>query len=363
MKTIQFPAYFRITMLLILSALVVYVLSVAKTILVPLALALLVSLLLLPICQRLERWHVPRIGAILLCLLLVISMLAGLIFFLSQQIMSFSDELPEITKQFTKFADNIQEWVTTKFGIDSEQQINYLKDGAQEIASYGGTALSSTAGATGSVLTVLGLLPIYIFFLLYYREFFREFTFRLFDENHRHAVAKVQQRIRTIVLSYLTGLMIVVLILSVLNITGLMIIGVKNAIFFGVMAGLLNILPYVGTFIGSILPILYALISMDSLWYPAAVAALFIVVQQVEGNFITPNIVGSKVSLNPLAAIVALLIGGSIWGLVGMVLAIPFTAIFKVICDAVPGMHPIGFLLGEPAKEMKPEAQPEETEI
>lgn len=136
-----------------------------------------------------------------------------------------------------------------------------------------------------------------------------------------------------------------ILILSVLNFTALSIIGIKHALLFAVFAGFLNVIPYVGPIIGSTLPIAYALLTTDSLWYPIAVFASFYVIQTIEGNFLTPKITGSQVSLNPLMTIIALFVGNFIWGLAGMILFVPGLAILKVIFDEIEGMEAYSFLL------------------
>jgi predicted PurR-regulated permease PerM len=158
-------------------------------------------------------------------------------------------------------------------------------------------------------------------------------------------------KIERVVRSYILGMFIVILIVAVLNSLGLMLLGIQHAIFFGVLAAILIVIPYVGIIVGSLLPILFALVTKDSLWYPVGVLGLFWGVQVLEGNFITPNIVGNKVSINPFAAILALFFSGIVWGIPGMVLSIPLLAIFKVICDAVKPLQSIGFLLGVPPKE------------
>jgi predicted PurR-regulated permease PerM len=145
-------------------------------------------------------------------------------------------------------------------------------------------------------------------------------------------------------------------IIAVLNTVGLLLLGIEYAFFFGALAAFLNIIPYLGIIIGSILPIMMALLTKDSIWYAVGVAGAFTAVQFLEGNFITPNIVGSKVSVNPLAAIVALIFGGMLWGPSGMILSIPFTAIVKVILDNIESLEPFGFLLGEPP--LAPERNP-----
>ena len=102
---------------------------------------------------------------------------------------------------------------------------------------------------------------------------------------------------------------------------------------------------------------LLAIVTMDSPWYAVGVIGIMSFVQFLEGNFITPNIVGSKVSVNPLAAIVALFLGGQLWGLSGLILALPVTAILKVILDTIPSLEPFGFLLGEPVHEVEAEKE------
>src|SRR5690606_16338229 len=139
-------------------------------------------------------------------------------------------------------------------------------------------------------------------------------------------------------------------IVAVLNTAGLLIMGIQYAWFFGTLASLLMLLPYIGIAIGSILPALFALATKDSAWYALGVIIWFQVVQFLEGNVITPNIVGSKVSINPLMAIISILLGGMLFGLAGLILALPLTATIKVIFDAIPSMNAFGFLIGEPEK-------------
>lgn len=139
------------------------------------------------------------------------------------------------------------------------------------------------------------------------------------------------------------------LMVAVVNCIGFSWMGVEYPIFFGILTGLLLIIPYVGIWIATIFPILFSLISLS----PAntfAVIAWVAVVQFIEGNFITPLVVGSKVSVNPMVAMFALLIGELIWGIPGLILALPLTAIMKVIFDHVPALEAYGYLLGEAPK-------------
>ncbi|SDL75919.1 Predicted PurR-regulated permease PerM [Catalinimonas alkaloidigena] len=353
MMKIKLPLYAQVVLILIGITILVSFLDVAKSLLAPLAFSLLFALLLLPVCSRLERWRFPRSLAIVISLLLVIAVVGGIIFVFSNQILHFRSEIPELTEKFNEYVDSIQSYIETRFGIESEAQSQYLKDSAMEVASSSGRILSSTAGATTNTLAAAALVPIFFFFLLYYRDFFKEFLYRLFRPEHHSTLGEVLNHIKELIQSYITGLLTVIFIISMLNSVGLLVLGVRHAFFFGFLAGVLNIIPYVGVFIGSLLPIAYALVTMESPWYAVGVAAIFWFVQFAEGNFITPNIVGSKVSLNPLTSIVALLIGAMIWGPTGMILSIPFTAMLKVILDYIPGYRPLGFVMGEPEVERK----------
>jgi predicted PurR-regulated permease PerM len=155
-----------------------------------------------------------------------------------------------------------------------------------------------------------------------------------------HRTSQVSQK-------YLVGLLIDITILAVLNSIGFLILGINHAILLGVIAGLLNIIPYIGVLIGSIFPIFMALLTKDSIWIAIGALAVCVFVQFLDNNFITPKVVGSAVSINPLATMIALLIGGSVWGVAGMMLFIPFLGMVKVILDNVESLRPFGFLIGE----------------
>jgi predicted PurR-regulated permease PerM len=125
----------------------------------------------------------------------------------------------------------------------------------------------------------------------------------------------------------------------------LLALGIDHAIFFGILSGVLTIIPYIGIIIGALFPLIMALITKDSLWYAVGVVIVFTVVQFLEGNFITPRITGSKVSINALAAIIALVIGGKILGVAGMILAIPAIGVLKIVLSHSQHLKPFVILL------------------
>src|SRR5690606_12034553 len=243
-------------------------------------------------------------------------------------------------------------WVEESFGIERTEMMDQLREQGNKLAANAGSVVTATFGSIGNMVAGVILVPLFSFFLLYCRDFFREFFFRAFRSVPHTKVDTTLSKIYDVVQSYLLGLITVMGIVAILNTAGLMLMGIEYAWFFGTLASLLMLLPYIGIAIGSILPALFALAVKDNAWYAVGVVAWFQVVQFLEGIIITPNIVGSKVSINPLMAMIAILLGGMLFGLSGLILALPLTATIKVLFDAIPSMEAFGFLIGEPEKEL-----------
>ena len=203
----------------------------------------------------------------------------------------------------------------------------------------------------------LALIIIYIFCFLLYNHSFREFAFALLKTERHTEAASLINNVQKLVQNYLIGLFTVILIIGTLNSIGLLIIGVDHAIFFAFFAAMLTIIPYIGISIGASLPIVYLLLTRDSAWPAVGALAVMITVQFLESNFITPKVVGSKVSVNPFVAIVALLVGGELWGLPGMALSIPLTAILKVLLDSRSATKAFGYFLGSEFTDNKTDPQ------
>ncbi len=346
----EFPGYFKYTIILLGIILSFYALIVAKSLLIPLSLALMFALLLLPLSHRLEQSRVPRSIASFLCILILVGSIISVGYVLSLQIDSISRELPALNEKVEEKLNDIQSFFEARFGIDENKQSAYFRRSVTDFLENSGTIYKTTFTITAGILNYLIIVPIGLFFMLYYRSFFKEFLYKLTPRQRHDRLERVLGQIQQVMQDYILGLFMVIAIVAALNIIGLWVIGIRYAIFFGFLAALLTIIPYIGIFIGSLLPILYALLTTDSLFYPIAVAIVFWLVQVLEGNFITPTVVGNKVQLNPFAAILALLVGGSIWGPAGMILFIPFLAMLKVIFDAVDDLQPFGFMLGVPTE-------------
>jgi predicted PurR-regulated permease PerM len=359
-KDKETPTYQKLASIFVALIAGVFILYTLRETLIPLAFSILLAILLHPVCAWLEARRIPRIGAILMSILVFFIVIVVIVYVVSVQIGSFAEELPRITEKAEVLLDQTLTMGERYLNLSRTQQVSEAKKYLINTLSEGRAVLLNTLVTTTGAISTFILLPLYIFFLLLYRDFFRMFVHKAIKAVPNEELNILLKKIYDVIKSYLSGLFLVILIVGVLNSIGLLIIGVPHAIFFGFLAGFLILIPYIGILIGSVLPALLSIVTLDSPWYAVAVIGIMSFVQFLEGNFITPNIVGSKVSVNPLAAIVALFLGGQLWGLSGLILALPVTAILKVIFDSVPSLEPYGFLLGEPIHEVA-EAKLEET--
>ncbi|MDO7851877.1 AI-2E family transporter [Hymenobacter convexus] len=335
------------TFLLIGFSLLVFVLHKLDGILLPLFFSALLSTLLLPLVVRLENRRWPRVLAILVAILLLVGGIVGLIILFGTQIMDLKAELPLIQQKLVVMFDQGQQWLHDRFGMRVMSRDEFIDSSLSSAKKSAGGFLGTTLSTTAGVLSVLTLVPIYIFCFLYYRDHMRQFMFRFVAPDKRTGVLHTMDNIQTVVQAYIQGLLTVIVIVAVLNAIGLLLLGVKFAIFFAIFASVLAVIPYIGIMVGATIPALITLVETGSTGKAAAVVGVFVFVQFLEGNFITPMITGSKVSINPMAAIIALILGGELWGTPGMILSIPLVAVLKVVFDANKTTEPWGFLLGD----------------
>jgi predicted PurR-regulated permease PerM len=146
---------------------------------------------------------------------------------------------------------------------------------------------------------------------------------------------------------------IVYLIVGTLNSLGLLALGVPHAILFGFTASILTFVPYIGIIVGSLLPITMAWITYDSIWYPIGIVGIFTVVQYLEANIIFPLAVSSRLNVNTLVMLLSIFIGGLLWGVVGMILFVPFVGIAKLIADHNPKWGTVSMILGMSNEKIK----------
>lgn len=333
--------------LLVVAALLITGTILASDLIIPLAFGGLFSVVMLPAVKKLEERRIPTALSITLVLLATIIVMGLFIWLIVGQVVSLVNDLPSLETKFQHFIENTSQMLLRDFGISTAEQNKMLADVMRTFSAYAGALLLGTTNTLSTVIQI----PIYIFLFLIYRDKFRDFFVSILRTKEDLAWKKDVERV---VQGYLSGLMLVTLIVAALNSIGLMIVGIDHAIFFGILSGVLTIIPYVGIIIGALFPIIMALITKDSIWYTIGVVIVFTIVQFLEGNFITPKITGSKVSINALAAIVALVIGGKILGISGMILAVPAIGLLKILLAYSWRLKPFVILL-----EDTPPEQPE----
>ncbi len=331
--------------LLLAICLSVFVLMQAKIILVPLVFAIILFLLLLPLHQRWLSTLPNRILAVLLTLLSVLFPLALVITFFSLQIADVIQQLPSIGDDLQEGIQEIVLWVSENKLLQNFDFSAWTKENLSKVLEEPINLLQLGISESTQTLSSIVLTFIYLLFLLLYERGIKRGAYMIID-NSRTDWREILGEIRKMIQKYLRGVLIVMVILAVLNSFGLWLIGIDYPVFWGALASLLALIPYLGTFLGGLLPLLYSIAVGDNWLQPVLIITLFSLIQFVEGNFITPKIVGDQVSLNPLTAIFALLVGAFIWGLAGVVLAIPMAAILRIVCRHFESLHPIAFLMG-----------------
>jgi predicted PurR-regulated permease PerM len=326
----------------------------AKSVIVPLLFSLFLSILLAPISSWLERYRVPRMLSSLAALLVGILVLIGIGFFFYSQMNNFAADADMFTTRLEELLNSLEGFLSTWFSIEGEINLDRIVTELAAFIQDNMTSLTRGLSGAASAITTFFLVPIFIYLILLLRGMLKTFLLMAFGGDNgkeRERVQAIISKIKTLIQRYIAGLLMVITILAILYSTLLTVIGIDHAIFFGSFAAMLNVIPFIGPFLGSILPILYALITMDSLIYPLIIIAGFYVVQMLEGNLFTPVIVGSQVSMNALATLVLIFVGAQIWGLSGMILFIPMGAILKIIFDEVDSLKHYGYILGRSEEE------------
>jgi predicted PurR-regulated permease PerM len=332
----------KLPAVLLTLCLLVLILRRLDDILIPLAFSVLIAILLNPLCNRLTL-RMPRVLAILISLALAFLVVLGLLYFLSSQVSSFTGRLPELKVKTQELLVQIEHWGRQHFGINLRSQFETLARGL----SGGSGILRNAAGTMLGIIGVIVLLPFYVFLMLYYKPLLLDFLFEVFTERHSLQVAEILSETKTSVQSYMIGLLIEMAIVSTLNSLALLIIGVPSAIVIGVIGGLLNVLPYLGGIVATALPVLMVTLVEDGITTQLLIIGAYLAIQFFDNHVLVPFLVAKKVRVNALLSIVAVLLGGALWGIPGMFLAIPFMGVLKIIFDRIDGLQPWGKLMGD----------------
>jgi len=349
---VKFPFYARLALTLFAIALILLFMWIGKSLLVPLFFSFLVAILLHPLVRFFEKRRFPRALAALTALLIFMILLGGLFYFFSHQVVRLSRDLPSLQARVMDKWQDIQDWISDKYHITNTQQVAYMNKSAAGILNSAMSSLATTFVGIAETLLLTIFFFIFTFFILQYRRLLMHFVVELFDHEHNERVQDIIVRIRSLINSYVVGLLIEMSVVSFIIFVSLMVIGVKYALLISIMAAVLNIIPYLGIY--SCMAIAMVITAATgTTGQVVAVGILFLVTHFADANVILPHVVGGKVKMNPFITILAVLIGHLVWGIPGMFLFIPLTAILRLISEEVSGMKPWAILMGEESVKSK----------
>ncbi|PHN05053.1 AI-2E family transporter [Flavilitoribacter nigricans] len=338
--SIQRVAYFLLT-IFILGILLIE----GQSILAPMAFAALFAAMLQPVSAFLESLFKNRIFAIFMAFLMVLLPIVTLVTFFSLQIANVIGNLNGLVDQILDGFETAVIWLGETFGLSQGEIQTSLTENFSTILDAPLNLITTSLSSSTSVMASILICFIYTFFFLLYRSAFKNFMLTQFDQENREEARTVIYQVQKLSQQYFYGLLLVMIILGILNSLGLLLIGIKYPFFWGFLGAILAIIPYIGTALGGIFPFLFSLATTDTWWQPLAVLILYFTIQSIEGNFITPKVVGGSVKINPLAAIVALLVGGAIWGVAGLILALPVVATMRTLFTHFDILKPVSELM------------------
>ena len=315
----------------------------AQSFLIPLCIAVIIATFFLPFCQWLENRKIPKALAVLICLLVLLMAITGIGMLLSWQISQLTNDFSLLSQKVDSIGDIIQKYIFQNFGITAREQSQLINNEQLSITS----TIQLVAGSAVSIFTNFILVLAYFFLLLYFRSHIRHFILKLFPTSQQSEVSKVLSSVTMVSQQYLLGLTKMIGCLWIMYGIGFSIIGVKNALFFAILCGLLEIVPFIGNLTGTTLTVLVAVVQGAGVPLVLSIIATYVVVQFIQEWILSPLILGSQVKINAFTTIIALVLGEIIWGIAGIFLAIPLIAMFKIVCDHIESLKPYGFLIGE----------------
>ncbi len=346
----KLPFYIQFTIKLAMLLLICVLIVFGHNILVPVVFSILLSILLLPLANFLERkLRFHRTLANFLSVLSAMAVIATLIYFFSVQLTSFLNDIPSIRQHLQLHYLTFQNWLEHTFNLSTSEQNVVISTATSTVKDTGSAVLGETFFTLTQSLIYVIMVAIYSFLILFYRHLIRNFLFQVFNESYKTDVEEVLTGSKVIVQKYMTGLMIEMAIVAILNSVTLMIIGVKYAIFLGVFSAVLNIIPYIGIIMGILITSLVTLTTSTHLSDIVWIIVCFEIIHFIDSNILMPRIVGSKIRINALVTIIGVVIGGTLIGLPGIFLALPTIAIMKIIFDRIPDLRAWGQLMGDDA--------------
>ncbi len=342
----RYPLSMKVAFSLLVVILFFYGIITAKDFLYPIVIGVLLGYLFYPVTCFLEKKGLPRIPASLISILFFLSIVGIAVFLIYKQTGNLIDNFPAYKEKALINIDKMESLIEEQFGLKNLRLVEFFRGRIKYFFEAGSDAMNKAFSNAAGTVFRLAILPVYMFLFLYYRTKLAYFILQIVPKENRKIAVKVLKDFSKVVSRYMGGISTVVLILAVLNTSGLIIIGVKNAFVFGIVSASCSFIPYFGTLIGGSLPFIFSLLTSDSPLLALKVLILYIIIHSIENNILVPNIVGNSLRINPLVIIVGIIAGGMVWGVPGMFVIVPLLAMFNIMSENVKRLNAYSFLLG-----------------
>ncbi len=344
---IKTPFYAKASLIFIGLFAFIGMLYITQQIIVPIIYSTIIAIALSPLVNFFVRKKMGRVLAITLTLSLLFLITILFASLLYSQLNVFSESFPKLLDKFYETLNRSVIWASNNFNISRQKCNAFIADTKVEMMSGSRSAIGATLTMMGSALVVLVLIPVYIFMILFYQPLLIDFIRSFFGATNLKEVNAVLTSTKTIIQKYLGALLLEAAIIATLNSVGLLLLGIDYAIVLGIIGAIVNVIPYIGGIIAVALPMMIALVTKSSSTYTLLVLGVYIIIQFIDNHYVIPKVVASKVRINALVSIIVVLAGGALWGVPGMLLSIPLTALLKVIFDHIEALKPWGLLLGD----------------
>jgi predicted PurR-regulated permease PerM len=330
---------------LIIITLVLVWLYLGQTFFIPLAFALLFTVTLSPVAQYLENKKIPRIISCILIVLVFISFSGLIIFFLFSESVKILQDVPTIQIKLRQLVLSLIDSVEKLSGFPLKDNLEFDKMADNSLRNVI-TWLVNSLSTVGSGLVIFTITPLYMFFMLYYRGLLKKVMNARFTGESLLKINNIFALSELSIRNYLIGTSLMVIVCAALSLIILSLFGVKYAFFFSILLAILNLIPYIGNFIGFVLIVLFYYLSTDSL--PSAFFLLIVmyISNLIQENLVRPFLVGSKMEINAMAVLLALVAGGYMWGFSGMILFIPLVGVIKILLENDQKLKPFSLFFG-----------------
>lgn len=371
-------------------------LALAKGVLAPIFLAIILAMMLVPVAAYLEKKGLKKGWAAFFSDLIFVVFILGTLWAVGMEVQRLTNQWSSIEDRLSSRFSKVESFVEKNSGFtlqnpftkgpsqqsgqsasqggnkqensnsgSNQQQINQQnqqqeskggtvqQQGNQQQKAGGGNSgfsakdwLTSILSKIFSSLTTFLLISVYIFFMLLYRKKFRNAVLRFVPDEQKEKGKLILSQIIEQARQYLFGNLLLVISLTIVYSVGFSVSGMKSPFTTAFLAAVLSLVPYVGTMLGGFIAFGVAFITtgkMSTLWI---VVATYVIAQFIESYFIEPYLVGNRVKVNPLFTILAVAIGGAVWGVIGMIVFLPLFSFIKAVADHVPMLNPVGYTIG-----------------